>query len=149
LQLDALGELLSGGGGVGVAEIGIFLAADGGEFDAGSIESDFHLAGQFEAADGVDGVAPEADFEAVFGIEGEGVVDEDAAAGAEWKAFDMAVLGEIGAVAEGVSGGGNFHVADGEAADLPSGGHVALHEHGRDGEGIGDVVEAVGGVVGG
>ena len=61
LQFDALGELFGRGGGIRVAQVRILLAADGDQFDAGAVERDFDVAGELQAADGVDGVGPEAD----------------------------------------------------------------------------------------
>ena len=97
LEFDAFGNLLGGSSGIRVAQIGIFLAADGDQFHARAIEGDFDAVGELETAHGIDRVGPESDFKAVLGVEREIVFDENAAASADGQTFDVLVLRSVGA----------------------------------------------------
>ncbi len=129
--------------------LGVFIGAGGlhgGDGEAGAVEENFDVVGAAEAFDLFVAVALEADLDIVVAFLGEGVGDQDTAAGAEWQALDVVLLRDIGADAEGVAARGFAGRADGETGDFLRGGDVAVEEGGRKVT-DGDVVETVAGLV--
>lgn len=121
---------------------------DGEGFDGGAIDQEGYFVGAGDAFDVFVAIAGEADLELVFGVDGEGVSDDFAAAGAEGETVEGILLGEVGREIEGFAAGGAGGGADGEAGDFAGGGEVAF-EQCRGEIANGDVVETVAGFVGG
>jgi len=134
------GEVV-GAGGDGEADFELFFVEDliaeeflgeGEGVDGLAVEEEEELvlAGVAEAADGAGEVAGEEDVELVLAVLDEGVGEGEAAAGAEGEAGELVFLGEVGGEGDGFAVEGGLAAADGEAADLLSGGDVAVEEGG-------------------
>ena len=104
--------------------------------------------GYCEAAHDVQVGAIELHLEGVLAVERERVTNLDAADGAERQAVEMLILREVLPNAVGVAAGRHARVADRQRADLLGRRQVALLQRRRHAEHVGDIVEAVGRIVG-
>ena len=117
--LKALLHLVAGERWLEIIRLLVLRSAEPRQDDALTVECDFEIVLEFETADDVDGLAIEPRADDVFAVDGEIVVDGDAAARAHRQARNVVVLREVAAYAERFEGRRDSRTRHGEAADLP------------------------------
>src|SRR5215468_2349350 len=90
----------------------------GENLDSLAIEHELDLMGFVETFHVLIAVALEAELKLVFGVKGEVVVNDGAAARAEGEFVEVLLLREVGRKVDGVSAGGAEGAAHGKTADL-------------------------------
>ena len=124
-------------------------AAHGERLHEGAVEPHLHLVPVGEAAQPPVVGAREVDLDDVLAVHGEGVPHRQPAARAERQVVaDPGVLLQVLVDGEDLGRRGEVRVAHREPADLPRRRQVALGQHGRHRQHVGDVVEAEARVVG-
>ncbi len=142
-NLEALLEIVAGGGRIEVVGQLVVLAAEALEPDALPVERDFEVVRHFEPANDVDRLPIQLRADDVLAVDREGVADQHAAARADRQAFDVIVLRQIAAHAKRLLRRRDLRIADGQAGDLPRRRQIALHQRRRHAEHVRDVVESV------
>ena len=121
----------------------VLLAAEIDQQHTAPVHGELGLVGQLEAAHRPEVRAKELGVDDVFAVERQRQPGETAAEGADRHAVDLRVLRAVLANDEGLVAGNGRRVAHRQRAQLSGRVQVALEEHRRGAEQIGDVVEAV------
>ena len=125
------------------------LAADREQGDPRAVQRQLDLMLLADAADGAHRGPPQPHAELVLGVDREVLRDADAAPGAERQVAQVVVLRQVLRRLAGDGRRRDRRAADRQPADLARRRDGALDEQRRHAQGVRDVVEAVGGIVGG
>ena len=134
---------------VGVRHLVVFLAAHLRQKHAPAVDADFQLVRILETGQVADDVLQQKNAEVVFAVQRKVVVDENAAARAQRQAFDVLLLVEIRGSLKHQADRSDGRVAHGQARDLVGRRQVLFDQRGGNAQHVGDIVEAVGFIVGG
>ena len=123
-------------------------AADLEQVDALAVHRVLHQVLVLEAAHHAEIGAEELRRQRVVALDLNHRPGQQPADGAERQTFDVPILRRVLAQVEHLRAGTDVGAADRQRRHLAGGADVLLHQRGRDAEHVGDVVEAVGGIVG-
>ena len=140
-------DLVAGHRGVGQVREMVLLATEIDQQHAAAVHGELGLVGQLETAHGAEVRAKELGVDDVLAVERQGHPGQPAAEGADRHAVDLRVLRAVLPDDEGLVAGHDGRVAHRQRAQLPGRVQVALEQHRRGAQQIGDVVEAVAGFV--
>ena len=142
---------VDGVGGVGwLLERGgeVVVSSDRRRVHPPSVDGDFDVVGMLEAAQVAEVGPIQLDLEGVLAVERKHVADQQPADRTQRQSLEMPVLRKILTDPVGVAGRTFAGIANRQRADFFRGGQIALLQRRRDAQHVGDVVEAVGGVIG-
>ncbi len=125
----------------------VVVSANRGETNPPAVERQFHRMRMLETAEVAEVRAEEPHLHVVLGVDGKRMANHDATHRPERQAFDVLILRQVLANAECLGDRRCVDVADGQTANRLGGRQVSFLERRRHAQHIGDVVEAVRGVV--